>query len=88
MQVVFYHGALCDTYEEQANKQGFTLGDKEEFFQTLGYGLVLNHIHGILKDSQYNKALERLQKRLVKALKPLKESEENHGLSEFIQHKR
>ena len=31
--IVFYHGALVDTYEEQANKQGFTLGDHAEFAQ-------------------------------------------------------
>lgn len=29
-QVTFCHGALSDPYEEQANAQGFTLGDKAE----------------------------------------------------------
>lgn len=75
MEVGFYHGALSDSYEKQANKQGFTFGDKAELFDKLGYGLVLNHIHGILTDSQYDKALQKLQKQLIKSLKPLKESE-------------
>lgn len=37
MEVGFYHGALGDNYEKQANKQGFTLGDKVELFEKIGY---------------------------------------------------
>ena len=69
----FYHGALCDDYEKQANEQGYTLGDKAELFQKLGFGLVINHIHGTLTDSAYDKALQRLQKKMVGALKSLEE---------------
>lgn len=28
MELGFHHGALCDSYEQQANEQGFTLGIK------------------------------------------------------------
>ena len=69
--VSFYHGALSDPYEEQANSQGFTLGDKAELMDKLGFGLVINHIHGTLTDSAYDKALQKLQKQIVKNLKPL-----------------
>ena len=67
----FYHGALSDDYEKQANDQGYTFGDKAELFQKLGFGLVINHIHGTLTDSVYDKALQRLQKKMVEAVKPL-----------------
>ncbi len=71
MMVGFHHGALCDTYEKQANDQGFTLGNKAEHLQKCGHCLIYLHIHGILTDSQYDKALQKLQKKLVKTMKPL-----------------
>lgn len=37
--VTFYHGALSDSYEEQAREQGYTLGDDAELMQKLGFGL-------------------------------------------------
>ena len=74
--VTFYHGALSDQYEEQAREQGYTLGDKAELLQKLGFGLVLCHIHGILTDSQYDKALQKLNKKIVGSLKPFKEGKE------------
>ena len=69
--IEFHHGALCDDYEKQANEQGYTLGNKAEIYQELGFGLVLNHIHGTLTDSAYNKALRRLQKKIVSSVKPI-----------------
>lgn len=69
--VGFDHGALCDPYEEQANAQGFTLGDKAKLLQDLGHHTVMIWIHGLLTDSQYDAALKKLQKQLVKALKPI-----------------
>ncbi len=71
MMVGFHHGALSDPYEKQANDQGYTLGDKAEHLQKCGHCLVYLHIHDILTDSQYDNALQRLQKKLIKALKPL-----------------
>lgn len=70
-QICFHHGALCDNYEKQANDQGYTLGDDAKLFQKLGFGLIMNHIHGTLTDSAYDKALRKLQKMMVKDLKPL-----------------
>lgn len=35
MEIGFHHGALCDSYEKQANEQGFTLGDKAELFEKI-----------------------------------------------------
>ena len=46
MTVEFYHGAFCDTYEKQANRQGYTFGDKADFVEKVGFGIVAAHIHG------------------------------------------
>ena len=70
MTVEFHHGALSDTYEEQANKQGLTFGDKAEWVQEVGFGLVCAHIHGCITDTEYDKILQRFQKKiLIKNLK-------------------
>ena len=73
MTVGFHFGALCDSYEEQANTQGFTFGDKAEWVEDIGFGIVCAHIHGCITDSEYDKILRRFQaKILVKNLKTLK----------------
>jgi hypothetical protein len=72
MIVEFHHGALSDTYEEQANKQGLTFGDYAKFVQDVGFGLVAAHIHGVITDSEFDKILQRFQKKiLLKHLKKL-----------------
>ena len=76
MIVGFHHGALCDSYEEQANAQGFTFGDMAKWIEQVGYGLVCAYIHGCITDSEYNKIMDRFQKKiLLKNIKP-QESEE------------
>lgn len=74
MIVEFHHGVLSDTYEEQANKQGLTFGDKAEWVQEISYGLVCAHIHGCITDAEYDKILQRFQKKiLIKNLKHIEE---------------
>lgn len=78
--VTFHHGALCDPYEQQANDQGYTLGKEKELLEKLGFSIVFCWIQGLLTDSQYDSALKKLQKKLVKALKPLTDQQkEVHG---------
>jgi hypothetical protein len=73
-RVEFHHGALVDTYEKQARAQGFTFGDKAEWVQKVGFGLMCAHIHGCITDSEYNKILQRFQQKvLLKNLKPYRE---------------
>jgi hypothetical protein len=73
-EVGFYHGALSDSYEKQANKQGYTLGDKAKWVQKVGFGLVCAHIHGCITDGEYDKILRRFQQKvLLKNLKPYRE---------------
>lgn len=76
MTVEFHHGALSDSYEKQANEQGFTFGKYAEWVQKVGFGLICAHIHGCITDAEYDKILRRFQKKiLIKMLEPLAESE-------------
>ena len=75
MIVEFHHGALCDSYEEQANAQGFTFGDMAEWIEKVGYGLVCAYIHGCITDSEYNKIMDRFQKKILLKNIKLQESE-------------
>lgn len=75
--VGFHHGALSASYEEQANEQGFTFGDRAEWVQKVGYGLICAHIHGCITDSEWDKILRRFQNKvLLKNLKKIQETEE------------
>lgn len=64
-QVGINYGAISAPIEEQLNEQGFTLGKQAEIVEKMAYGLVLNHVHGILTDSAYDRALQRLHKRII-----------------------
>lgn len=71
MEVGFYHGCLSDSYEKQANEQGFTLGDKAEMLEELRHSYNMLRLHDCITDSQASKIVQKLQKKVVKALKPL-----------------
>ena len=75
MEVGFRHGALCDSYEKQANTQGFTLGDKAELFDDVSFAYNLLRVHGYLTNSQVDMICNKIQKQLVKNLKPLGDRE-------------
>lgn len=84
MTIGFHHGVLCDSYEEQANAQGFTFGDKAEWVEKVGYGLVCAYIHGCITDGEYDRILQRFQKKiLIKNIKP-HESEETNEIHSNI----
>lgn len=51
-QIEFHHGALADSYEKQANEQGYTLGDNVELFDKVAFSYNMLRIHGYLTDSQ------------------------------------
>lgn len=74
MMVEFHHGALVDTYEEQANKQGFTFGDKAEWIEDIAFGLNCAYVLGCMTDSEHNKIIRRFQQKvLLKNLQRLKD---------------
>ena len=71
MEVGFYHGALSDNYEKQANDQGFTLGDKAKLFEDIKHSYNMLRLHGYLTDNQADSVCRKIQKNLVKNLKRL-----------------
>lgn len=78
MEVGFYHGVLAHKYEEQANKQGFTLGDKAEYFDKIAFSYNMLRIHGFLTDKQADMVCQKIQKQLMKNIKPLPEPSEDN----------
>lgn len=64
-EVEFHYGALSASYEEQANEQGYTFGDKAKWVQEIGFGLVCAHIQGCITDSEYDKILQRFQRKVL-----------------------
>ena len=71
-EIGFHHGALADSYEKQANEQGFTLGDKAELFDKIAFSYNMLRIHGYLTDSQADSVCQKIQKNLVKSVKSVK----------------
>ena len=82
MIIEFHHGALADAYEKQANDQGFTFGENAKFVQDVGFGLVAAHIHGCITDAQWDKILQKFQKKIL--LNYIKKRGEQHGSNEVI----
>ena len=70
--VGFHYGALSDKLEKQANEQGYTLGKKAEELERCKDAIITLMFGEILTDSQRDKAYDKLHKRIIKALKPLK----------------
>lgn len=68
----FHHGALSGSYEKQANEQGYTLGDKADTFDKIGFSYNMLRIHGYLTDSQADSVCKKIQKKLASSVKPLK----------------
>lgn len=77
--IEFCHGALADSYEEQANAQGYTLGEDADFAQRVGDGLVEAWFHGCITDAEYNRILKRFQNKIL--MKKLKKLERVGGVS-------
>ena len=65
MDVVFAHGAMSMTYEEQANRQGLTLGNKAELAEELRHAILVLMFNDVLTDTQRWNAFQRLQKKVL-----------------------
>lgn len=72
----FSYGALSDTLEEQANKQGYTLGKDGEMLEKIKNARMLLIFKEILTDGQAEQTAKKIQSKVVKALSPLEESNE------------
>lgn len=73
-EVGFYHSAFADSYEKQANEQGYTLGEKAEEFDKIAFAYNMLRIHGYFTEKQEESICKKIQKNLVSCLKPLPKS--------------
>lgn len=72
----FGYGAITNPLEQQANEQGYTLGKKAERFEDCKKAIITLMFGEVLTDSQIDKAIQKLNKQVVKELKPIKEVKE------------
>lgn len=67
-KVGFSYGVLFDTLEEQANDQGYTLGDNAETFEKIREAINMCMFH-VATDSQVSAMTKKLHNKVVKSLK-------------------
>lgn len=72
MEVGFGYGVLCDDLESQANKQGYTLGDEVEMLEKLRFSVNMVRIHGLVTDSEADNIYKKMNRKVLKSLKPLR----------------
>lgn len=65
-----YYGAL-HKIEEQLNEKGYTLGDKAELGEKFHFGITLCYVHGILTESERDRAYNRLNMWIGKNAVPM-----------------
>lgn len=76
--IKFYHGPLSDSYEKQANDQGFTFGPAAMWVQELGNWILVAYVNKCITDGEYDKILKRFHlKILCKMIKPLDKTDES-----------
>lgn len=73
MEVNFNYGALGDSLEKQANKQGYTLGKEVGKFDKIKNARSMLSVHGLLTDSESRRVVNRIHKLVIKNLKQLDE---------------
>lgn len=85
MEIRFYHGICGESYEKQANAQGFTLGEKADFFEKIRHACNFLGINGYLTSSQADSVCRKIQNNLVKELKSLSDAKAwtEHFMSRF-----
>lgn len=69
-KIGFSYGMLGDPLEEQANKQGFTLGNKAELYDRVRESINMCKFH-VATESQTTAMFNKLHKKVINALKPL-----------------
>lgn len=67
MNIEFMYGVLCDPLENQAQKQGYTLGKEVEKLEKIRGAINMCGFH-VATQSQVDSMFKKLQKQVVKAL--------------------
>jgi hypothetical protein len=72
-EVRFGYGVLNEPLEHQAYNQGFTLGEDAKRLELSRNGINVARVNGFITDSEFSKITKRLNDKVIKSLKPLKE---------------
>ena len=75
----FHHGALADSYEAQANAQGFTFGDKAKSVEDMGASLLKLWFYDCITDSEYKRILRKFQENVLMKDIKIKEAIEDEA---------
>jgi len=75
MEISF--GVLSPSLEEQVNRQGFTLGDKAEYFDIVSEAYIALRLGGFLTDSQADSICKKIARRMSKSCRRLEKESEN-----------
>ena len=65
MTIEFTHAILSESYEEQANKQGFTFGDNADYVQDMGGSLIDLYHQKCISDKEFDRILQKFQKKIL-----------------------
>ena len=66
-QIGFSYGVFAESLEEQANKQGYTLGGSAERMESIRNAINMCGFH-VATESQVDSMLKKLQKKVVDSL--------------------
>jgi len=67
-EVRFGYGPINESLEEQANKQGYTLGDETEKLEKIRKAINMCMFH-VATESQTKQMTDKLHKKVMKSLK-------------------
>jgi len=68
MTISLHFGALCNPINEQLNKQGYGLSEKDsERFQGIADAIIMLKLQGVIPDSIVLKAEQKLMKMICSA---------------------
>jgi len=71
MNIQFRYGVLCEPLENQANKQGYTLGKKVETLEKIRVAINMCGFH-VATNSQVDMMFKKLNKQVIESLSVLK----------------
>ena len=70
-EVIFNYGDILKTIEEQANKQGYTLGDRAQSLEASRHTINKCNWDFLSTRKQYESMVKKLNKAVMRSLKPL-----------------
>jgi hypothetical protein len=74
-EVKFSYGALSPSLEEQANRQGFTLGKQAERLERIDQARLMLFMNSLISDTVSEKIANRVNEMVVNSLTPIEKED-------------